>query len=59
MEAHSVGGGGLGGKGIRKIFEERTVKILPNSMKTIKITDASSMNLNMKQDNTNTKKEHL
>lgn len=59
MEAHSVGGGGLGGKGIRKIFEEITAKILPNSMKTIKITDASSMNLNRKQDNTNTKKEHL
>lgn len=59
MEAHSVGGGGLGGKGIRKIFEEITVKSLPNSMKTVKITDPSSMNLNMKQDNTNTKKEHL
>lgn len=59
MEAHSVGGGGLGHKGIRKIFEEITVKILPNSMKTIKITDPSSMNLNMKQDNTNNKKEYL
>lgn len=59
MEAHSVGGGGLGRKGIRKIFEEITVKILPNSMKTIKITDPSSMNLNMKQDNTNNKKEYL
>lgn len=54
-----MGGGGLGRKGIRKIFEEITVKILPNSMKTIKITDPSSMNLNMKQDNTNNKKEYL